>query len=283
MNRLTLMRYTIAGMVVGLVGFGTFLYLDTPRRMPKKDLISKKTVYVSIQTNCEGTYAHNRQVNHGIRLPILLYHYVEDVQDPHDITRHRMNVSPPVFQEQLELLKNSNYTTVFIKDIPTIIENGRNICYPATALTFDDGYEDFYIYVYPLLKRYSIKATVYVIDEFIGKKDFMTVEQLKEISASGLVEIGSHTLSHLNLLEVSSDEARRQITGSRNSLSQRLGISIETFSYPFGKYSQEHERIVQEAGYTVAVTVQDGSEYKQEDLFQLPRIRPHQITGLVSL
>jgi len=103
----------------------------------------------------------------------------------------------------------------------------------------------------------------------------MTASELRELSASGLVDIGSHTITHRRLAQLSEEEQRDEILGSKRNLEQVLDRPVETFAYPFGwegtDYSEVSQRLVREAGYTCACAVNPFSVGRAADPFGLPR------------
>ncbi len=212
------------------------------------------------------------------KIPIIMYHYVEYVKDTRDAMRIRLSTPPHVFEETLASLKRDGFETYFMKDVNDLIDSRMYLAKRAVVLTFDDGYADFYDVVYPLLRKYHMRATVYVIHDFIGKKDFLTREQIRELIDSGLVEIGSHTLSHPYLKSVDNETARREIFDSKLLLEQEFGISIGSFAYPYGAMSPESVAYAKEAGYGNAVSVISGSIQSGDNRYFLSRIRPEMFT-----
>ncbi|MBI3366377.1 polysaccharide deacetylase family protein [Candidatus Roizmanbacteria bacterium] len=209
-----------------------------------------------------------------IKLPVIMYHYVEYVKDINDVIRKKLDISPDLFEGHLRSLYNADYRTYFVKNIPDILEGKIEYSKKTIFLTFDDGYEDFYSVVFPLLKKYQMKATMYIVYDFIGKKGFMTEAEIKEILASGLVELGSHTLDHLYLKLMPESTARKQVIESKKKLEDRFNITIMTFAYPYGAFSKETVDLVKEAGYTAAVSVIPGMLQSNDNLFYLSRVRP---------
>jgi peptidoglycan/xylan/chitin deacetylase (PgdA/CDA1 family) len=214
-----------------------------------------------------------------VKLPILMYHYVEHVKNPYDRIRIRMNIRPEQFEQQVIEIKKGGYQTVFMRDVPKMVESTNGACSYKIALTFDDGYEDFYNDVFPILKRQNVKATVYIITDFINKPGFLTTNEIKELVASGLVEIGSHTLNHSYLKQTSYNEAKRQIVQSKKVLEHAFHIQVDTFAYPFGAFDAQAIELVKEASYSAALTVMPGSYISNDNLYLLPRIRPEELLG----
>lgn len=210
-----------------------------------------------------------------VKIPVIMYHYVEYVKDPHDTIRKSLDVTPNVFEAHLKSFRNANFETYFLKDVPDILAG--KISYDpkkSVVLSFDDGYEDFYTDVFPLLKKYHMRATLYVIYNFIGRPGFVTKEQVAELHDSGLVEIGSHTFDHLYLKTVSDAVAEKQIILSKKAFEDEFHFKIYTFAYPYGAMSQVAIDDVKKAGYTAAVSVIPGAMQSDENLMFLYRIRP---------
>lgn len=215
----------------------------------------------------------------SVRLPILMYHYVEVVQDPGDITRIKMNVGPAYFEHQIQSLKNAGYRTIFMRSIPEIISGARLPPPKTIALTFDDGYEDFYYYVFPLLKKYQLNATIYVMYNYLGRRGYLTIPQIKEMIASGLVELGSHTLDHASLPAESSNQAWKEIFDNKIKLEATFGVAVPSFAYPYGAFSSNILALTKKAGYTNAVSVIPGINQSEDNLFYLSRLRPGVLWG----
>lgn len=214
-----------------------------------------------------------------IKLPIILYHYVEYVKDPGDFIRRGLDITPKNFEEQLKSLKKNNYKSYFVKDIPDLFAGKMEYSSQSAVLTFDDGFEDFYTDAFPLLKKYQTKATIYVVYNFIGHKNYMNKDQLKEVLDSGLVEIGSHSISHANLASESAIIVKKEIFESKKKLEEDFGITIETFAYPYGSFSKNIIELVKEASYSAAVSVKPGVIQANEDIFKLTRTRPGIFSG----
>lgn len=209
-----------------------------------------------------------------MKIPIIMYHYVEYVKDINDLVRKKLNINPYLFEGQMKSLEEAGFKTYFVKDVPDILNGKIGLSSKSAILTFDDGYEDFYTVVFPILKKYQLRATAYIIYDFIGRKGFMNEKEINEILASDLVEIGSHTLDHLYLKLVPESTARKQIFESKQKLEERFRIKIMTFAYPYGAFTQETVNLVKEAGYIAAVTVIPGMQQSEQNLFYLSRVRP---------
>lgn len=213
-----------------------------------------------------------------MRIPVIMYHYVEYVKDTKDIVRKKLSITPPLFEQHLQTLKDAHYETYFVKDIPQIVDGTIRYSTQSAILTFDDGYEDFYTDVFPMLKKYNMRATLYIITNYIGKKGFLNETQIRELIDSDLVEIGSHTQDHVYLKVSPKDYANEQIQVSKKILEETFNIKVKTFAYPYGAFNEHALSAVQQTGYTAAVSVIPGVMQSKDNLFFLSRIRPELFT-----
>lgn len=279
-TRRTIRAYVIMGMVYMLFIIGLLLASSNGRVSTyiQKDILKPAQVACYIQRLNQALLLRPNK----IQLPILMYHYVEYVKDMGDKKRQLMNIEPHIFEQHLKDLASAGYQTLLVRDMPRILTRKADVCIKAVVISFDDGYADFYTDVFPLLKKYHVKATVYIIADYIGKPGFLTEAQIKEMLADGLVEIGSHTLDHYYLKRAVLAEQKRQILESKKLLEQKFKVHISTFAYPFGAFDDHTVNYVKEASYSAAVTVEPGAHISAEDIYTLPRIRPEKLKGNIA-
>lgn len=211
------------------------------------------------------------------KLPILIYHYVEYVKDERDTIRQSLNIQPNIFELQIQTLISSGYTFVTPNQIAKI-ETGRLKVEKPVILSFDDGYRDFYTDVFPILKKHNIRAVAYVNPGLMDKLNYMYWDQVGEIVQSGLVEIGSHGVSHQSLSSLDPKQAEWEIQQSKSMLENKLGITITSIAYPYGHYNSVVADIAKSAGYTSALTTNEGTNENTKEKFTLKRIHPGTLT-----
>lgn len=206
-------------------------------------------------------------------IPVLMYHYVRTVTDPTDTIGIGLSVTPAQFAAQMQHLADTGYTTLTMGEVRAILAGELALPERPIALTFDDGYRDFYTAAWPVLKKHNFKATNYVIADFIGWDAYLTWPMIEELDASGLVEIGSHTRTHGDLRVMTEERRWNEIAGSKAILEEGLGHPVTTFCYPAGKYNPEVVAAVRQAGYLTATTVEYGTKQNLQWNLELPRIR----------
>jgi peptidoglycan/xylan/chitin deacetylase (PgdA/CDA1 family) len=205
-------------------------------------------------------------------IPVITYHYVEIVTDKRDFIRKSLSISPSTFEQQIIKMNNAGYEYVFVREIPCIVYGGDVPKKKPVALTFDDGYADFYTDVFPILKKYNVKATVYLISSFTGGSNYMTKAQVAEIIKSGLVEVGAHSVHHYNLTTLNKDELKNEIVNCKTTLEADYNIKVQTFAYPYGFYNNTVIQQLKDAGFKAAVSEVKGSTQSQDNLFYLSRV-----------
>jgi peptidoglycan/xylan/chitin deacetylase (PgdA/CDA1 family) len=216
----------------------------------------------------------------SIKIPILVFHYVEYVQDKNDTMRAKLTTTPNVLEAQIETLKAAGYTFITPSYLDSAL-NGKTKHFPKkpVILSFDDGYMDLYTDVFPILKQENVKAVAYIIVDFLNRPNFLFSFQLEDMAKSPLVEIGAHTMDHLALKGMDKDAAQFQIAQSRIALQKELHLPINSFAYPYGSFDQQAIDLVKKAGFTNAVSTLPGNVATVDNKYYLYRIHPGYMTG----
>src|SRR5262245_17747955 len=174
----------------------------------------------------------------SLHVPILMYHYISaNPHAPADPVRTRLSVPPAQFAQQLAYLHRAGYTTITLDDLVGALHLHATLPSKPVILTFDDGYQDFYINAYPLLRRYGDKATIYIITRKVGTPGYMTWSELRALAASPLITIAAHTRTHPELPALTAKRSWAELAGSKADLQTRLGISVHHLAYPSGHYT----------------------------------------------
>lgn len=213
-------------------------------------------------------------------VPILMYHYIRELPpNTTDKLGYGLSIAPRLFEEELAYLAGAGYHSVSMDELVSHMTKGTPLPPKPVVLTFDDGYADFYTTAWPLLKKYKLGATAYLVVNFLGKPGYMTWQQAQDLRDGG-IEIGAHTLDHVDLAIQNPAQARRQIVESRRTLQQRLNAPVNTFAYPAGKFTPATVKLVGEAGFSSAVTTNPGQRHTTANLLTLTRVR---VPGGISL
>lgn len=209
-----------------------------------------------------------------LQIPILMYHYVEYVTDKNDTFRESMNIKPDTFELQMKTLKDAGYTFMHARELGEVLKYKRILPKDPILITIDDGHWDVATDILPILQKYDIKATVYVIPGFTGGSDFMTDKQIQYVISSGLIEIGSHTIHHIPLQGQPPEITEYEITESKKMLENQYHIPIVSFTYPSGSFDTQAIDFVEKAGYTTAMSTIEGTQVNRANRYFLYRLRP---------
>ncbi len=206
-------------------------------------------------------YPKNDQLPDGVKVPSLMYHAVSDacwgIQS--------LFVSPARMEEQLRYLTENGYTPIWFEDLGRADQIEKPI-----LLTFDDGYDDNYTELFPLLKKYNVKATVFVIVDLLGTEHYLTKEQVKELSDSGLVSIQSHTMTHPYLSDCTEEQLEQELYQSKLEIARLTGKEPFVLCYPSGRYSDAS--LAKTANYYEYGLLMSGKIYETgDDPYQINR------------
>lgn len=206
---------------------------------------------------------------------ILMYHMVR----PHlkGSKFNGLRVDPVMFEKHIQYLVHNGWNFYTMSEL---IDNKEKLPKKSIAITFDDGYEDNFTNAFPILQKYNVKSTIYlVVDRHnrewsskrksknntgeLVKEPKLTDSQVKTMIESGLLEIGSHTITHDNLSNISQKQKHDEIYKSKTIIEENFNIECNSFCYPFGIIDINDWKLVKEAGYTNATTTEKGIDNLQ--------------------
>ena len=195
-------------------------------------------------------------------MPIWMYHEVGD----NLWGIESLFVSPSSMREQLQYLQDNGYDTIFFSDLTHLEDYDKPV-----ILTFDDGYLGTYTELFPLLKEFGMKATVFVITASIGSEYDITAEQAKEMSDSGLVEIESHTVNHNELAQLGSEEQESELRQSQLDIARITGKIPYVLSYPNGSHNDTTIELAKKY-YDFAIIANGGKWITDSRYYTIPRL-----------
>lgn len=203
------------------------------------------------------------------RVPILNYHSVNIEGKRGDTPK----ISPQVFEQQMNFIYRKGYKVISMEEYINSLKSRKKIK-NAVVITFDDGYDDNYIYAFPVLKKYGFPTTIFLIVKHIGKSEgFLNYQQVREMEENGF-SFGSHTINHIYLPAIKdAGELRKEIFGSKKVLEKELQHKIDYISYPLGGFSEQILGLVKEAGFVAAFTTNRGRDKFNKNIFALKRIK----------
>lgn len=216
------------------------------------------------------------------RLPILMYH---SISAGSDVKRHpffQYHTTPETFKMHMATLYEEGYRVISLEAGCRILKN-KEKSNKTVVITFDDGYQNFLESAWPIMKRYQFPATVFIATSLVGQKNALfknrrclSWEEIFQIASEG-VEIGSHSMTHPRLNELSPSELESEIVNSKKILEDKLGQPINSFSCPYAfpekkLFKNFYLNVLEKAGYKYGVTTRIGRASCKNGLFLLNRL-----------
>ncbi|MDD3887536.1 MAG: polysaccharide deacetylase family protein [Patescibacteria group bacterium] len=251
-----------------IIVFATVMYTSYSQKKPNKTNSQKASGALIKHLKIDPEI-----IDRETRVPIILYHYVRDIAPQPDNLGWGLSVPPSTFQQQMDYLVKENYTTITPNNLYQYLKYGTPLPPKPIMLTFDDGYLDFFEEVFPVLRDNHLTATNFIISNFLGREQYLDWYHLKYMVASGRVFVGGHTLNHMKLTEVNSEQLDQEIAINKASLEEGLDTKIDYFAYPYGSYDDNVLNALKKNKYKAAFTTENGNIHKTSQLLKLPRIK----------
>ena len=196
------------------------------------------------------------------KVAILAYHRFV----PGDRKCDLLSISATSFRSQLEYLRDNGYTVVSFSELADFVEGKGPMPRKPVILSMDDGYKSVYQVAYPLLREFGYKATVFVYTDFIGAPAGLNWAEMKEMTASGLVDIQPHSKTHTNLALREDDETeaayrkriREEVRSPTRVIRENLDIPVHTFAFPYGAENDVVIAALEAEGFRLGATVTAG-------------------------
>jgi peptidoglycan/xylan/chitin deacetylase (PgdA/CDA1 family) len=208
-----------------------------------------------------------------------MYHSIDD--DRSDVH----SVSPTAFEEQMRFLA-TKCNVISLDQLVDCFSGKGSLPDNPVVITLDDGLANNYTTAYPILKKYDLPATVFVIPNRVAPceiprtdesrpddRRYMVWDQIREMSHDR-ISVGAHTISHRSLPTLTLEEVRHELLESKARLEQQLGQPVKFFSYPYGAFrdlNKDIMRMVADSGYACAVTSLSGTNGRNTNLYALRR------------
>ncbi len=223
-------------------------------------LLSCLSLLTSCSSGNQGTTARQET-----RLVVLNYHKIGNFDDYY-------SVSPEQFAQQVEYMLNQGYTVISLADYRSWRQGNIELPSKVFMLTFDDGSLSDYETVYPFIQKHRLKGVFFLKTKAINTAGYLTADQIKEMSTSGLCEFGSHSVNHRNVVAMARDILDEELAGSRNTIQSITGQDVYAFAYPNGMWDEAAKEALMKNEYLFAFTVMPGINDVTTNPFELRRI-----------
>ena len=199
-------------------------------------------------------------------VPILIHHRVDDA----DTNPTTLKVAD--FEAQIKFLIEDGYKVISPDDLLDAWEKGKVLPAKPIVLTFDDGHKDIYKNVFPILQKYNVRATVFLVTDHIGMNDYLTWDEARALQAGGFVDFQSHTMSYKDLTTLRGDKLWNEIYGSKQAIEWALNKPAKYIAYPEGKYTRDAEDTSKELHFRAGFIEDYGLAKHDENNFIVTRI-----------
>ncbi len=211
-------------------------------------------------------------------IPVLMYHNTDYIFSEEQALS---SISPEMFESHLSAFKEKGYNAISVSDYVTYFTTGKRLPEKPFIITFDDGYRSNYTYAFPLLKKYDMKAAIFVVTGMMGVTEtafpHFDWDLAGEMQKSGYIEIYSHTNSHNDLSTLTDAQAQFELRRSKLEIERNLGINCNVFAAPYGMYSQQTVSIADDLGFRLMMRV--GTIASENSANGLISLRRHTVTG----
>jgi len=203
-------------------------------------------------------------------VPVLMYHAFQEKD-----TKSTPNVTPEIFRKQVKFFVDNGYNIVGPDKVIAYMTKKEKMPAKTVAITIDDGDYSFYEKGYPVLKEYNVPAVLFMPTDRIGLPGYVGWKELREMSDSGLITIGSHTMSHPWLPAISVDEKKvyEELALSKDVLEKGTGKKVEYLCYPNGGFNDLIRESAKKYGYKGAFTTNPDKDSPIDDIYAIRRLK----------
>jgi len=204
-------------------------------------------------------------VEDDVKVLVLNYHMVNSMFIS-------LAIEPDDFDWQMKYLVDHGYHSISTDELYDFLAGKGTLPDRPVLITFDDGYVDNYTTAYPILKKYNLKATIFIVTGFVSKRNgYLTWDQLREMEKNGITA-QSHTVTHAPLPELPDERIREELALSKRQAETELGHPIDFIAYPTGVHDLHIVGIAKEAGYKGGFTVKYGNVDRNSNVYALERV-----------
>lgn len=204
-------------------------------------------------------------------IPVLLYHHIKPLSIAKKEGHDMLTVDNTIFEKQLQYLKDKKYSAISAQDLVNTLYERKNLEKKTIVLTLDDGYDDHYYYAYPLALKYEITINLMIPTGLVGKKGYLTWEQIREMRDSGLVYIYNHTYSHAQLTKLEDEQIEYEIMFAQYKLQEVLNAIPRILTYPYGSYDQKTIEVLKRNKFQAAFTTNHSHTQCLSQIYKLNR------------
>ena len=266
-----------------------YLGEDTTLSRPTVPWDGGADLLVPVEGFCAGTqigYLYDKKYDHiyctpaagdwkvprGYNVPVFMYHSVS-----HGWPNDNISVTPQLLETQIKYLVKHGYTPIWFEDLEHVEDYEKPV-----ILTFDDGWQNNYTNLLPLVKKYQVKVTIFMVYGYLDRAggNHLSREEALEMYETGLVSFQSHMVKHVDLRLYTPEQQEKQMRRSRLYLTRLFGKEPCAMSYPYGGSNKRIEKLARQY-YHFAVKMGSSRCYNTSDNpRRIYRFFPHKTTPM---
>jgi peptidoglycan/xylan/chitin deacetylase (PgdA/CDA1 family) len=214
-------------------------------------------------------------MNREFAVPVLMYHRIEDLtlRDAKSPLLRDLTVSPADFEDQIRFLVSSGYTPVLASRVEEAVQKGEPLPAKAVAITMDDGYRDNFEEAFPILLKYKVPATIFLVTNNFGRSDRLSWHEVLQMKQEAGFGYGSHTVHHFDLTTLDQKTLDYELLESKRLIEVEVQDPVTSIAYPSGSYNEFVKARAKAAGYLAGWKKGGGMVTPSEDMMMLPRVR----------
>lgn len=206
-----------------------------------------------------------------ITAPILVYHHISPKELAKQKGYNAINTDTEAFKTQLTYLSANGYTPITLNQLYDGLVNGATLSAKPVVITVDDGYDDAYTTLFPILQDKQVKVNLAVTPYQLGRTGFLTVDQVLAMRNSGLATVYSHSYKHTDYTTLTVQAMTKDIWLAEDFLVAKGMFDGKYFVYPQGKKNATVIKTLQTNGYVMALGLTDGHIQCKSNLMKLNR------------
>ena len=219
-------------------------------------------VIILLITNSKAEENNIKSYSDDMGILSLMYHRFDENKYP------STNIRMDIFKEQIKIIRSLKFNFYNPNDLEKnfyIKKIEKKI-----LITIDDAFSSFYHTAWPYLKKEKIPFIIFVSTEAVGKKGYMTWNQIKELDKEPNVYIGNHSHSHGYLVDLKKNDFIKDVNTASKIFIKNLGYNPVFFSYPFGEYNQFIKKFISK-NFKFSFGQHSGVIDVNKDRYELPR------------
>lgn len=172
-----------------------------------------------------------------LHVPVLMYHHIQPEAMSVAKKQTSLSVDNGIFDQQMAYLIQNGYTPIYASDLVNALLTHTQLSGKPVLVTMDDGYADNDIYALPVLRKYGIKANLMLATGLVGNPDMLSLDQVRDLASSGLVQFTDHTWSHYPLGNGNEAKDEMEISVGKEEIKSYAGQDVNILTYPYGSFS----------------------------------------------